>query len=122
MSFDKRIKALNQELLDLKTSSEYSSVRSSSLSSAMTVRTGVYRVTFGTTGEPIMARYYINSAGSQIARALYLRIFPRTPSTNTQEIEINTTVPTDYGQSSITYDVNLTILANRPIIQVERIS
>lgn len=119
--FSNKMNIIQQELTDLKTAAEYGSVRSSSTNSPTTVRTGIYRITFASTGEPIMARYYINSESSQWARDSYLRVFPRTPSDNTQEIEVNTTARRNEEITPITYDVNLTILSNRPVQSIERL-
>ena len=118
----KKLDNIWSEILDLKTASSYSSVRSSSTNSPTTVRTGIYRVTFQETGEPIMAKYYIDTTNLSWQSAYFMRIFPRTPESNTQVIEVNSSVDTSDHQSSITYDVNLIILSNRPITSITRIS
>jgi len=120
--FEERIKTIEAELVALKTASLYSSVRSSYAISPTYVRTGLYRVTYAETGEPIMSTFYINTSSPSWDDYLVLRIFPRTPVGNTQVLEINTTYSRDYGQTSQTYDVLLTALSNRPITSITRIS
>lgn len=117
-----RIKATEDEILALKTASQYSSVRSAYVNSSAVLRTGIYRITFGGQSEPILSNYYIQTSGSEFDRVFFIRVFARTPGTDEQIIEINTTVSPDGGQSSITYDANISILSNRPVISIERIS
>lgn len=119
--FSKRIKNIEDEILALKTASEYSSVKSASATSPTTVRTGFYRVTFAPNEEPILARYFIDTSSLGWV-ALNFRIYARTPETNSQVIEVNTSISLDLGQTATTYDLFLTILSNRQVVSIERIS
>lgn len=119
---EQKIKNIWDEILRLKTASKYSSIRSSHFNSSTTVRTGLYRITYQTTGEPIMSKCFIDTTNLSWQSAYYMRIFPRTPSANTQIIEVNTSVDTSDHQSYITYDVKLIVLSNRSVVSITRIS
>ena len=119
--FDKKIQNVNQELTDLKTATKYTSVRSASYTPSTQVRTGTYRINYSSGGEPIISKVYISSGTPSWLRTLLVRALPRTPSDNSQIVDINTTIPDGGGQNPITYDASITILYNRQVTGIERI-
>lgn len=111
--FDTMIKEMEAEVLNLKTASEYASVKSS-YSLSTSVRTGLYRITYRATSEPV----YAFAFGSRV-NDNYGVAYLRTPSGNTQVVEINTD---EITYPSPTHTATLTIIANKPILSVTRIS
>ena len=113
--FDQRVKRLEQELLDIKTASEYSSVKSASFTASTTVYTGEYLITYAVGKEDIMANIYCGTSQSEWGIA-----FPRTPSGNTQIVEIvsDTNVDGEY----VRYYVPLSVTSNRQVLSIARIS
>lgn len=113
--FDTRIKKIMQELTDLKTASEYTSVRASSVTSSSTVSTGLYRITYNNNGETILSMFYN-------AQSSFCRVFPRTPSGNSQVIEVLTTRWNNDTQSYENFTNKLIVVSNVPVASVTRIS
>lgn len=113
--FDQRVKKLEQELLDIKTASEYSSVKSASFTASTTVYTGEYLITYADGKEDIMANIYCGTSQSEWGIA-----FPRTPSGNTQVVEIVS--DTNVGGEYVRYYVPLSVASNRQVLSIARIS
>lgn len=114
--FDKELKYIEEELLKLKTASEYTSVKNASVFSNLRVTTGLYRVTYIDTGNPIISMVY---KGIQANYGYY---YPRTPSGNTQVIEVVTTYWSNADQTYYTDENTLTIISNAPVANIVRIS
>lgn len=114
--FDTRLKNIEEELLALKTASEYSSVRNSSITSASRIRTGLYRVNYDTNGQAILSTFYkeIDSG--------YCEIYGRTPTSNSQVVEVVTTTWSNEEQRYITYENGLVVVSNVPVASITRIS
>ena len=110
--FSLAIKAMEQELLNLKTSSKYSSVRTA-YSTQTVVRTGLYRITYQNTEGDLVSFGY----GTDVPDN-YGVVFLRTPTGNTQIAEVNTDSRT---YPSPTYDAQMTIIANKPIVSITRL-
>lgn len=119
--FSQKIKKLEQELVDLKTASKYTSVKSSSYVSPTQVYTGTYQINYKSGEEPIMSKVYISSGTPSWLRTLVVRAYLRTPSTDSQILEINTSVPDSGGQTPVTSNATITILSNREIASITRV-
>lgn len=113
--FDQRIKTIMQELLDLKTASEYSSIRTSNITSSGTITTGLYRVTYDNRGESIISMFYNGQPG-------FCFLYPRTPSGNSQVVEVRATRWNNTTQSYDTYTNKLVVVSNVPVVSITRIS
>ena len=111
--FDTMVNNIEKELLDLKTASEYSSVKSA-YSTQISVTTGLYRITYQNTSEEVYSLVSGNPVNDNYGVA-----FARTPSSNTQVVEINTDEMT---YPSPTRTSRMTVIANKPIISITRIS
>lgn len=111
--FDRELKWVEKELLDLKTAKPYTSVRNTVSTVISNAYTGLYRITYAHSEEPIISQAYFASSGySYLALPFYLR----TPNTNTQTIEVNTT-----DENNVTSNINIQIISNRQITNIERI-
>ena len=111
-SFDIAIKEIEDEILNLKTASEYSSVKSS-YSTQVQVTTGLYQITYQDTAEPVFSFAFGTAVTDNFGVAQL-----RTPSGNTQIVEINTDEVT---YPSPTHTSQLTVIANKPVISITRI-
>lgn len=114
--FDKEIKYIEDELLDLKTASEYTSIKNASVFSNLRVTTGLYRITYKQSDNPIIAMVY---KGIPANYGVY---YLRTPSGNTQIVEVVTTYWSNPDQTYYTDENTLTIISNTPVLGIERIS
>lgn len=114
--FETKIKYIQEEILRLKTAKKYISVRSANYASSITVYTGLYRLTYEASDEPIVAIGYLGIAGT--GRWLYP--YMRTPINNTQIVEIDTTYFD--GSSYITDRYQLRVISNHKITNIERVS
>jgi hypothetical protein len=113
--FAERIKRIEDELIALKTASEYSSMRTSYVASPVRVTTGLYRVDFNAGGQPILSKFYRQDA------TVLCYVSARTPSGNSQIVEVNTTKWDNQRQEYVTYENGLSVVANVPIISITRI-
>lgn len=114
--FDNRVKALENELLALKTASIYTSVRSASFTASNLVYTGIYRITYGPPAEEIFSIVLCGTSDYQWGTA-----YPRTASSNTQIVEVNSD-KFDSATQITTLHVPIVVVSNRPVISIERIS
>lgn len=111
--FEKDIKGIENEILALKTASDYASIRSVRLRMSTTVQTGIYRITYASSNEPIFSFVY----GDYILGNSNT-VWARTPSGNTQVVEVNTDI---IAYPSPTYTTMLTVIANREVTSIEKI-
>lgn len=111
--FSVRIANIERRLLELKTASDYASVRSA-YTTQVSVYTGLYRVTYSSTDEAVFSFAY----GTPVSDN-YGTIFPRTPNGNQQVIEVNTDMR---AYPSTTQTAQMTIIANKPVVSITRIS
>ena len=115
--FANEIKAIEDELLALKTAAEYTSLRSANYTSSATVNSGIYQITYETSNEPIFSIVY---CGDDLAGKGF--IYARTPSNNTQIIEADTTYYDFDTQTYVTVNVPVSIISNRAVTGIARIS
>lgn len=115
--FDKKIKDIEQELIDLKTANKYTSVRSASYTADALVYTGVYRISYENTDNPIFSIVYCSFMDSHWGIA-----YPRTPNGNEQIVEIDTTFFDSDLSTYVTKQVPLSIASNILVTGIERIS
>jgi hypothetical protein len=113
--FDNRFKKIEQEIIDLKTSSKYTSVRSAKYSYGTLVYTGVYRITFDVGSEQLFSISYGTVTGEGVAL-----VEERTPNGNQQIIDVVTTYYN--GSSYVTRQIPLSVVSNVPVVSIERIS
>lgn len=113
--FDKELKYIEEELLKLKTASEYTSIKNASVFSNLRVTTGLYRITYKASDNPIIATVYKGIVGN------YGRYYLRTPSGNTQIVEVVTTYWSNADQRYYTDENTLTIISNTPVESIVRI-
>ena len=113
--FDKELKYIEEELLKLKTASEYTSIKNASIFSNLRVTTGLYRITYKSTTNAIIAMVYKGIPGN------YGRYYLRTPSGNTQIVEVVTTYWSNADQRYYTDENTLTIISNTPVESIARI-
>lgn len=112
--FDQRLKNMEQELLDIKTASIYSSVKSAETSAGSQVKTGLYQITYEGGDTNIMSLMFVG----------YGNVYPRTPQGDTQIIEIATSGPPvdqSTGESTV-YSTRLSVISNRKVLSIARIS
>lgn len=114
--FVQEIKNIEAELLALKTGSGYTSIRPANFTSSANVYSGVYQITYGGKNEQIFSIVDCKVTSGWIGS-----VFPRTPSNNTQIVEVQTTHLADDGTSYITDTCPLSIISNRPVTGVQRI-
>lgn len=113
--FDKELKYIEEELLKLKTASEYTSIKNASVFSNLRVTTGLYRITYKASDNPIIATAY---KGIIDNRGYY---YLRTPTGNTQIVEVVTTYWSNADQRYYTDENTLTIISNTPVESIVRI-
>ena len=111
--FLSRMKNIEMEILELKTSSLYTSVRNTITAFSGTVSTGVYKIVYDNKGERIISDVYTNkykkSDGS---------ISLRTPQGSNQMVDVDTTNRTT-GQ---VYSTSFVVISNVPVISISRVS
>ena len=113
--FDKELKYIEEELLKLKTASEYTSIKNASVFSNLRVTTGLYRITYKASDNPIIATVYKGTPGN------FGNYYLRTPSGNTQIVEVVTTYWSNADQRYYTDENTLTIISNTPVESIVRI-
>lgn len=113
--FDKELKYIEEELLKIKTASEYTSIKNASIFSNLRVTTGLYRITYKASDNPIIATAYKGIVGN------YGYYYLRTPSGNTQIVEVVTTYWSNADQRYYTDENTLTIISNTPVESIVRI-
>lgn len=114
--FDRMIKNIEDELLALKTSSEYSSIRSANYSYSSTVRTGYYKITYQNTLEPIFSLVFVGNSSNTWGLA-----YSRTPENSTQVVEVNTDYIDSQGNVQ-TASVPIAVLSNVSVLNIVRLS
>ena len=112
--FDTMIKNLEQELTDLKTSARYASVRSARTTTQTNVTTGLYRVTYENTNVPVFSFVYGSPVNDN-----WGTVWARTPSGNTQVVEVNTDEVT---YPNTTHTAQMIVISNKPVVSITRIS
>lgn len=112
--FDTRIKNILKELTDLKTASEYTSVRASRIVTSGTVSTGLYRVVYDNRGETILSSFYN-------ALPDFCAYYPRTPSGNSQIVEVQSTTWNNQTQSYEYHTNKMVVVSNVPVISITRL-
>lgn len=115
--FADELKMIEDELLALKTASEYTSLRSANYTSTANVRTGLYRLTYESSDEPIFSLVYCGNVTSDKGF-----IYARTPASNAQVIEADTTYYDASSQTYVTISVPVSVVSNRRVIGIERIN
>lgn len=113
--FDKELKYIEEELLKLKTASEYTSIKNASIFSNLRVTTGLYRITYKASDNHIIAMAYKGIVDN------YGYYYLRTPSGNTQIVEVVTTYWSNADQRYYTDENTLTIISNTPVESIVRI-
>lgn len=111
--FDREINAFKRELLDIKTASEYTSVRSAKYLTGVTLTTGLYRINYENVGEPVFSLIY-RTGGRGTAEG-------RTPNANTQDIEIYTDEWDTQSQSVVHHTVQIAIASNLEVVSISKI-
>lgn len=111
--FDQRIKNMEQELTNLKSATEFTSIKSASFSASTNVRTGYYQIIYEA-NDGILSQVYCGSSSGVWGMA-----YARTPNGNSQIVEI--TSDKGSGGSIVTYDVPLVIASNSPVISITRL-
>ena len=114
--FANRLKQIELELLALKTSSLYTSIRNVVTAHASNVYTGVYRIDYETNGESIISEVY-SDKNKQVTGSISLR----TPANGSQYVDVDTTYWTQ-GNESTTYNVSFVVISNVPVTQIVRVS
>jgi hypothetical protein len=113
---EKRIKNAEQEIIDLKTSSQYTSIRSINFSSGFKATIGTYRATFSDNNGVLSLVYCSDSEGVWGSGIVY----GRTPSGNTQIIEVGYS---EYALSGSSSDVvPITIISNSPVQSIQKLT
>lgn len=117
--FSDRIKKIEEELLALKTSSLYTSIRNTVTAFSGTVSTGLYRINYRTNGETIISEIFSNK-NKQTNGGIY----PRTPQGSSQIVEIDSTYAVIEQGSSypVTYTMSFVVVSNVPVTSITRIS
>lgn len=114
---DEKLKYVEKELTDLKTASEYTSVRSAAVTYSQLVYTGTYKITYENKNEPVFSIVHNgiiadeNDLGG--ARA-------RTPEGNTQIVEVFTSYM-DSNNQEVTKTTTLVVVSNLAVVKIERI-
>lgn len=110
----KRLKNIEQELIDLKTASLYTSTRNAFSASSGSAYTGLYKITYSNpNNERILSQVYFNRQQSNG------EIFARTISGNTQVVELNTTYAA--GNAPVTYTTTFYVVSNVPVTSIVRL-
>lgn len=112
--FAEEIKNIENEILALKTASEYVSIRSANYTTTANVQTGLYMLTYADGQEPIFSFVQCKRMDTYHGSA-----YPRTPSGNQQVVEVTTSYIDNNVQ--VTTTSSLVIISNRPVISIERI-
>lgn len=111
--FEDRIKAIEAELLNLKTASEYTSVRSANYTTGTTATTGLYQIVYANNNDQVFS-IVSKTGGTGNVR-------PRTPTNGTQDVEVNTDLY-DPNTGTITREkINLAVASNYPVISITKI-
>ena len=115
--FAERLKQIEQELTDLKTATNYTSIKSSVESSLVNATTGTYRITYNSQGEDVMSMFFSTKGDFMPI------IMPQVISDNVQIVKINTTYfeASSSGYTPITDHTNLTIVSNVPIQSIVKV-
>lgn len=103
--FDEKLKEIERELLDIKTASVYSSVKSANFTTSFSVYTGIYQINYENSNEQILSNIYCGRAQGDWGIA-----YIRTPEINSQIIEVVADDP-----------VPLSIASNKKVISVVRL-
>lgn len=117
-NFSKRLKKIKEELLALKTASEYTSIRNVVATHSGTVYTGSYKITYESSSEPIFSQIYSglnkNSNGT---------IMLRTPQSGYQIVDVDTTYAViEQGSATpVTFQTSFVVISNIPVVSIERI-
>lgn len=114
--FEKRIKTIERELTNLKTSSEYTSIKSANFTSGFNATIGTYRITFADNSD-IMSMVYCSNSNGVWGSGL---VFGRTPSGNTQIVEVGYSEYTISGSDTET--VPIVVISNSPVQSIQKIS
>lgn len=112
----KRIKNVEEELVRLKTARQYTSIKSAN-SAQISVHTGMYRVTYAGSNGQIISEAFTTLIGRNYAS---LRMRP--PSDNYQDVEVKSYYWDSPTQQFIDQTITLSVVANYPIVSIERIS
>lgn len=118
--FSLRIKKIEQELLALKTSSLFTSIRNSVSTVFRGAQTGLYRVVYNNRrGESIISSVYSSKYKNTLGG-----IYARTPQGSSQIIEVDTTyIPAGSGSASpVTYTIDFVVVSNVPVVSITRLS
>ena len=114
-NFEEEIRAIEQEILDLKTASEYVSIKNATITTATSVTTGLYQVNYASGDEPILAMAYKGVSDKEGNYSL------RTPSGNTQIIEVVTTYWSNADQRYYTDTNSIVLVSNRAVQSIVRL-
>lgn len=116
---ESKIKNIEQEILDLKTATKYSSLRSSSTIYSQPLSTGNYRVTYNNHGNEVIALFFTED--TQGYRHGPARALPLNGSTQTVQIDASYAIWNDAQVSRGDFTVILTIISNYPVVSIEAI-
>lgn len=112
---EKEIKAIEQEVLDLKTAAEYVSIKNATITTSESVTTGLYKVEYEPGDQPILAMAYKGVISN------YGVYQVRTASGNSQVIEVLTTYWDNAEQDYFTDTNSIVLISNRKVLSIERI-
>lgn len=114
---DEKLKYIEKELTDLKTASEYSSVRSAAVTYSQLVYTGTYKITYENKNEPIFSLIHtgIIADENDLGGAR-----PRTPQNNIQYVDVFTSYM-DLNNQEVTKTTTLVVVSNLAVKSIERI-
>lgn len=116
--FESKVKWIEDELLALKTASEYASLQSASITYSQQVRTGVYRINYNNP-KNIKILSILYGGGPY---AINVQVMGRTPNNNYQLVDVNTLVYNESTGSYITVNATMSIISNVPVTSITRIS
>ena len=116
--FDKRLKNIEQELTDLKTASEYSSIRSAAVTYSQLVYTGTYRIEYDNKGEDVFS---IITTGIIQDNNTLGKALGRTPVAGVQIVEVFTSYENSQGQE-VTKSTTMVVVSNVPVLNISRMS
>jgi hypothetical protein len=114
--FESEMKQIEQELIDLKTAAEYTSVRSANFTSGFLAEIGLYKITYTGSQDILSFVYCADSSGLWGSGNVYAR----TPIGNEQYVEVGYSEFVISG--STTETVPMVVISNAPIASIERIS
>lgn len=112
--FEERIKKIEHELTNIKTASDYSSIKSANFTSSYKVTTGLYQINYAQGRTGVFSFVYCGDTGYGSGIA-----YPRTPNGFIQIVEIDTDRSSE-GQT-VTDEANLIIVSNTPVISISRL-